>query len=84
MCHARGLKTLKMFLKSYDLRHKCMHKNCLFDKAVDLWTICWGMKYFIYCTEFILVLEKLPGLPRKYGEGNHREIPCVIKWISRQ
>ena len=36
------------------LKHKCMHENCLFDKAVGLSTICCGMKCFIFNVEFIL------------------------------
>ena len=64
------------------LKHKCMHKNCLFDEAVDLSTIWRRMKCVIFSVEFILScgnsLGKFPVL-KKYLEGSHREIPCVIK-----
>ena len=60
LSHARGVNTDKKkshnqkFLVMTFLKHKCMHENCLFDKAVGLSTICCGMKCFIFNVEFIL------------------------------
>ena len=43
-------------------KHKCMHKNCLCDKAVDLSTIC-----FIFSAKFIMSCRD--SLCYKYLEG---------------
>ena len=39
LCDDKGLTLVMTFLK-----HNCMHKNSLLDKAVNLSTVCWGMK----------------------------------------
>ena len=39
LCRARGLNIDKALAITF-LKRKCMHKNCLLGKAVDLSTIC--------------------------------------------
>ena len=75
----RGLKTFKNV--GYDfLKHEFMYKNCLFDEAIDLSTICWRMKCFVFSAKFILLcgnsVEKLVML-KKYLEDSHGKVPCV-------
>ena len=54
------------------LKHECMHRNCLLDKAVDLSTICGGMKCFIFSVELILSCGNSIGT-----KSNHKEFPSI-------
>ena len=64
---------LKILVTTF-LKYKCMHKNCLLDKAVDLSTIYWEMNCFL--SKIYISHSKIPRL-KKYLGSSHREIPWL-------